>query len=117
MQLEIITKVRDRQIAANRIKFQDVTDNISGFSSVQMTTYLARTQFRRKVDAIRDKMNADAGFGEGGAKPVAALAGRKYVLTDSAPGSASASVAALLLTPLSYRLTSNCFEPLEFPYP
>jgi hypothetical protein len=85
-QLEQITKFRDRQTTANRIKFREASACPIDFASVQMESFLKRTEFRQKVDKMRDSMNAAAGFGEEGAKPIASLSGRSFVFRDTADG-------------------------------
>ena len=83
VQIEEIGKMRDRQTTANRVKFREAAECPIGFSAIQMESYLKRTQFRQKVDAMRDAMNAAAGFGGDGAQPLAAQSGRAFVLQDS----------------------------------
>ena len=99
MQLEQITKYRDRQTTANRVKFREASTDATNFSSVQMESFLKRTEFRQKVDKMRDAMNLAAGFGEEGAKPIASLTGRSFVFKDAADGTTLASLLRFLQQP------------------
>lgn len=85
-QMEEIAKFRDHQTTANRIRFREASTCPIDFASVQMESFLQRSEFRQKVDRMRDQMNAAAGFGEEGARPIASLAGRSFVFKDSADG-------------------------------
>lgn len=90
VQLEHIAKFRDRQTMANRVRFREASANPNGFSSVQIDSFLERSRFREKVDAMRDDMNRAAGFGGDSARPVASQAGKQYLLTNDAAGARSA---------------------------
>ena len=106
VQLEQITKLRDRQTTANRIKFREASTDSTNFSAIQMQSFLKRTEFRQKVDRMRDAMNKAAGFGEEGAQPIASLSGRSFIFKDGADGAlvaASPCFATLASTlPISY---------------
>lgn len=86
VQLAQITAFRDRKTASNRARFRDAAACPVGFSGVQMKSFLEGTAFRAKVDKMRESMNAAAGFGAEGAKPIASLTGRSFIFKDAADG-------------------------------
>ena len=81
VQLEFMEKYREHVTAENRERFQDA-DVPKDFSKMQMDSYIQRCEVRRKVDKIKDDMNASAGF-QGAGRALPGEAGREFVLTET----------------------------------
>ena len=81
VQLEFMEKYREHVTAENRERFQDA-DVPRDFSKMQMDSYIQRCEVRRKVDKIKDDMNASAGF-QGAGRALPGEAGREFVLTET----------------------------------
>ena len=93
LQLEFMEKYREHVTAENRERFQDA-DVPRDFSKMQMDSYIQRCEVRRKVDKIKDDMNASAGF-QGAGRALPGEAGREFVLTETeteAKGPAASSL-------------------------
>lgn len=99
VQLEVMLRFRDKQVAANRSKFAERSTNPLEFSQYQMEQYLKASSLRQQLDMLRGVGTTNAAV----ARPIAAVEGREYVLeslvTEDVPprhgnsGSGSASVA------------------------
>lgn len=90
IQLEVMEKMREHKTVENREKFHKVSKAPGSFSHLQMNTYLQGCSFRRKMDGIKDQMNAvhcDGASGDGGGlakgKRIASDHGREYILTET----------------------------------
>lgn len=78
LQLELMLKARERQTVANREHFESYAAKPESFSNFQLQQYLKASNLRRRLNSIKDQMNAAAGVG--GARRLAADAEREYVL-------------------------------------
>ena len=83
VQLEFMEKYREHVTAENRERFQEA-DVPQDFSKMQMDSYIKRCEVRRKVDKIKDDMNASAGF-QGVGRSLPGEAGREFVLAETGP--------------------------------
>lgn len=110
LQMEVVTRLRDSQLVQNRAQFQDPDLDMQGFAAAQMRSYLKRTDLRREVDRVRDRMNAAAGYGIGGAaaRPIASQAGRAFILQDHAEGTATSPRPLPCLAPPRYLMAPIC---------
>uniref|UniRef100_A0A1D1ZZQ1 DNA repair protein UVH3 n=1 Tax=Auxenochlorella protothecoides TaxID=3075 RepID=A0A1D1ZZQ1_AUXPR len=79
VQLEVMLKLREAQVVANREKFAAAQGAPLAFSQVQMAQYLKATAFRRQVNEIKEAVNAAAGL-LGASRRIAGEPGREYVL-------------------------------------
>ena len=81
LQLEVMLKMRERQMAANRGGFEERTGKPEAFSEFQINQYLKASKLRHQLDIIRG-----SGAGQSGtARPVAAEESREYVLERDEP--------------------------------
>lgn len=83
VQLEFMEKYREHVTAENRERFQEA-DVPQDFSKMQMDSYIKRCEVRRKVDKIKDDMNASAGY-QGVGRSLPGEAGREFVLAETGP--------------------------------
>lgn len=60
MQFDVMLKMREQQMAVNREAFVQRAAVPQDFSQFQLQTYLKATALRRKMDDIKDAMNAAA---------------------------------------------------------
>ncbi|KAK9806600.1 hypothetical protein WJX73_007536 [Symbiochloris irregularis] len=88
LQLELMGKLRESKTYRNREEFASRTGNPLGFSTFQMQQYLDTSAVRRKMDRLKDEMNAKAMAGKGGvqAHRIAAQPDREYILTKDDAG-------------------------------
>ncbi|KAK9904154.1 hypothetical protein WJX75_005482 [Coccomyxa subellipsoidea] len=80
MQLDLLTKMRENKIYENREKFARHANQPASFSSLQMQEYLKASAFRRKIEGVKDALNASAAAGGAVARRIAAEEGREYIL-------------------------------------
>ncbi|KAK9826114.1 hypothetical protein WJX81_004563 [Elliptochloris bilobata] len=84
MQLELLQRMREARMARNRESFQQRAAQPANFSSFQMAEYLKASALRRRMDSVKDAMNASVLAGQGGvqARRIAAEEGREYILQE-----------------------------------
>lgn len=76
VQLDVMLRLRDRQMAANRGEFEQLSGKPEKFSEYQMQQYLKASNLRRQLDVLRGAGD----LGGASARPIAAEEGKEYVL-------------------------------------
>jgi len=105
MQLELLEQMREQRATENRERFQEVGENPDAFSSVQLTTYLKNSKFKKQIDTIQKQM----GGGEDELKThrVDARQGQEFVYKNAGSASAGFSLRGLKLPPRGQHDRSN----------
>ena len=83
IQMEVMDKMREQRTNENRTKFHQASSSApSNFSTLQLETYLQGCAFRKKMDGIKDRMNA-AHSGQGKGKRIVSEKNREYILATT----------------------------------
>ncbi|KAL5864228.1 hypothetical protein ACOSQ3_001742 [Xanthoceras sorbifolium] len=85
MQLDLLVQMRERLMAENRQKYQEVKKAPEKFSELQIKAYLKTVAFRREIDEVQ---KTAAGRGVGGVQTsrIASEANREFIFSSSFTG-------------------------------
>lgn len=85
MQLDLLVQMRERQMAENRQKYQEIKKTPTKFSELQIQSYLKTVAFRREINEVQ-KCAAGKGLGGVQSSRIASQANREFIFSSSFTG-------------------------------